>query len=61
MPTSVASIHVKVQGKKLTVLGMGQTNRGQKYIKKAIPIKVAKMSDEQFKTELAAAVNEILS
>lgn len=60
MANGIASIHVRVQRKKLTVFGMGQTNRGQKFIKNHVAIEATRMSDKNFKNELAAAVDEIL-
>lgn len=60
MANGIASIHVRTQRKRITVTGMGQTNRGTKYIKNSVTLKATKMTDKNFKSELAAAVNELL-
>lgn len=60
MTSGIADIHVKVQRKKLTVMGMGKTNRGQRYIRASKDLAVEKMSDEKFKAELATAVTELI-
>lgn len=60
MSHGIATIHVRRQRKKMTVTGMGQTNRGQKYIKETVELLAPEPSDKNFKKELAAAVFELL-
>lgn len=60
MANGIGTVEVKRQRKALTIMGMGQTPRGQKFIKKSIPITAPRMNDKKFKAELAAAVEELL-
>lgn len=59
MTVGIAQIHVKRQRGKLVVQGMGQTPRGQKYIKRSEDIAAPKMTDKEFKAELATAVAKL--
>lgn len=60
MTTGIATVEVRIKRGTLVVQGLGRTTRGQRYIKKAVPITSVKMSDKKFKDELAAAVTELL-
>lgn len=59
MASGIGTVEVKRTHGKLTVQGLGQTPRGQRYIKKAIPLKAQDPSDPKFKEELAAAVEKL--
>lgn len=60
MTSGIATVHVKKARGKIIVEGEGRTPRGQKYLKGNIPLKASKMSDKDFKSELAAAVAELI-
>lgn len=59
MANGIASIEVKAKRGKITVIGMGQSVKGQKYIKDQKELTVHKTSDPKFKGELRTAVTEI--
>lgn len=61
MPKNIAAVHVKNSRGKVSVLGMGQTPRGQKYIREIIDLEVKKIDDPKFKEELATAVEQLMS
>ena len=61
MAKGIAQIHVRPSRGKMTVTGMGQTNRGQRYIKKDEPLEVKQIGDKKFKEELATAVEKLLA
>lgn len=55
-----ATIEVKRDHGKLTVIATGRTPRGQKYIKAKKALSVKSSKDKKFKEEMAAAVAELL-
>lgn len=59
MGKGIAAIHVRRTHKRVIVQAVGQTPRGQSYLKQAVALKVKFIGDENFKIELAAAVKEI--
>lgn len=59
MTLEVGQVHVKRQRGVLVVQGMGQTPRGQKYVKKTVEIDAGKVTDKDFKGKQAAAVAEL--
>lgn len=61
MATKVGSVHVKRVRGKLIVYGMSQTPRGQRFIKKIVPLKATKIRSPEFKSELTAAVEELMA
>lgn len=60
MGHGIGTVEVKTTRGKVHVFGMGQTNTGQKFIRKNIPLQVSKITDKQFKSELAVAIEEML-
>lgn len=60
MVAGIGTVVVRRQRGKLTVQGMGQTPRGQRFIRSAAEINVKQMSDPDFKDELATAVGKLL-
>ena len=60
MANKYTSLHVRKQHGKLTLLGMGRTNRGQKYIKATEEFEVSSMADKKFKSELSAKIEQML-
>ncbi len=61
MSHGIGAIQVKRERGVLVVQGLGRTPRGQKYIKATIPIAAPKMSDKNFKSEMTAAVTEMMA
>lgn len=61
MPAGIGTVEVKKQRGKIVVNGLGQTPRGQNFIRKQKALGVARISDPKFKSEMAAAVTELLS
>jgi hypothetical protein len=57
----VSAIEVKRQRGRLVVVALGQTPRGQSFIKGIGVLNSREMTDESFKTDLAEAVKDILS
>lgn len=55
-----AQIGIKMQRGKVTVFAFGRTERGQKFIKGYVPLKVSSIGDPKFKKEMAAAVASLL-
>lgn len=60
MANKIGQVHVKRERGKLTVIGMGQTPRGQRFIKERVVLNALDTQDPDFKTELAAAVKKML-
>lgn len=60
MTKGIGQVHCRGTRKRMNVIAMGQTAKGQRYIKKVLPLKAKKPSDPAFKQELAAAINELL-
>lgn len=61
MGNGIASVHVKRERGQPTVIGFGQTGRGQKFIRAIKPLKVTSIGSKSFKHELATAVEEMLA
>ena len=61
MTVGIAQIHVKRQRGKLVVQGMGQTPKGQKYIKASEELSVSNIGDKDFKAQMSAAVGKLLA
>ncbi len=59
MGKGIAAIHVRRSHKKVIVQAIGQTPRGQSYLKQAVTLDVRSIADENFKVELAAAIMTI--
>lgn len=59
MAHGIAQIHVRTSRGKLIVQAMGQTGRGQSYLKEAVELTAKTPADPNFKSELAAAVTKI--
>lgn len=55
-----STIDVKVNRGQVVVIAKGRTGRGQSYIKDWRVLAVEKISDPQFKVEMALAVKELL-
>ena len=60
MTTGIAQIHARVTKGHVIVLGMGQTPRGQRYIKNSETLSATSFEDKNFKAELATAVEKLL-
>ncbi len=61
MAAGVRTIHVKRVHGKLVVQGDAQTPRGKKFIRATTELSVKRMSDPDFKAQLAIAVDEMLA
>lgn len=61
MAKGIGTVEIRVQHGKLTVVGLGKTPRGQRYIKESIPLEAKDMFDPNFKTELAEAVEKLFA
>lgn len=61
MANRIGAVHLRKQRGELAVYGLGQTPRGQTFIRKVVPIKATKMDDPKFKDELATAVEQMLA
>ena len=61
MGKGIAQIHVRKMKGHMTVFAMGQTPRGQKYIKSSVPLSAIAPNDKNLKGEIASAVEEMLS
>lgn len=59
MAHGIGTIHVRQEHGKTTVIGMGKTARGQKYIKETTPLTVKSIADPKFKEELKIAVEQM--
>jgi len=60
MAAGIGRIECKRMRGKITVLGNGQTPRGQQFVRKATPLDVASMKDAKFKSEMESAVKAML-
>lgn len=60
MANRIGTIEVRRQRGKLTVQGLGKTNRGQRFIQQTVEIDAKSMADKEFKEQMAAAVKQIL-
>ncbi len=59
MASGFGTIQVKISRGTLTVQGMGETPRGQRYIRQSERLKASRISDPQFKSEMAAAIAKL--
>lgn len=53
------AIEVKIERGQVVVIGLGRTNRGQRFIRAVEPLLVKSISDPNFKAEMAAAVEKL--
>lgn len=60
MAAGIGQVHVRVHKGHVELQGMGQTPKGQRYIKKAEELEAAKFADPKFKGELATAVAKLI-
>ena len=60
MAKSIGQIHVKRERGIMTVIGMGSTPRGQRFINARAALNVKTAGDPNFKKELAIAVSKML-
>lgn len=56
MGKGIGQIHVRGRRNAIEVDGMGQTPRGQRFIRSKSTLKVKSFADKDFKTELATAI-----
>ena len=61
MAERYGTIEVRMEREKLKLVGMGKTGRGQRYIKKTVPIDAKDPRSPDFKKELAKAVTELFA
>jgi hypothetical protein len=59
MGNGIAAIHLRKSHGILVVQAMGQTGRGQRFLKQAVELQAKDPKDPQFKTQLAAAVETL--
>lgn len=59
MKNEFGTIEVRNMRGKLKLVGLAQTNRGQRYIKKAVTIDSPGMSAKDFKEKLALAFEKL--
>lgn len=60
MATGIATIHVRRRRKKVSVIGMGRSPRGQKFVRQIIELQVESLDDPKFKEQMQAAVEQML-
>jgi len=60
MANGIGTVVVRRQRGKLTVQGLGQTPRGQRFIRSAVELDVDQVRDPEFKDEMATAVEKLL-
>lgn len=61
MASGIGTVQVKRMKGKITVLAMGKTPKGQQFIREMRPLLATKVSDPDFKKELAAAVADLFA
>lgn len=61
MSNGIGTVEVKRSRGKLVVQGLGRTARGTKFIRTTTELKAAKLSDKNFKSEMATAVDQMLA
>jgi hypothetical protein len=61
MAARFGTIQVKSVRGRPVLIGMGKTGRGQRYIKKSVPIDCKNIRSKDFKSQLAAAVAELFN
>lgn len=59
MAIQYSTIEVRKMRGKLVLVGLGQTERGQRYIKSQVPIGSTSMTSKDFKSKLASAMTEL--
>ena len=59
MGHGIAAVQVKRSQGILVVQGLGKTPRGQKFLRGVVPLQVKSMSDPEFKSQLAAAIEKL--
>lgn len=60
MAKGIGTVEIRRERGKLVLQGKGQTPRGTKYIKAIEDIATKRVSDPEFKEEMAAAVGKLL-
>lgn len=60
MGYGIGTIEVKRTRDQMVIYGLGQTGRGQKYIKAKEVLGVKSMADPQFKAQLEAGMKKIM-
>lgn len=61
MTDHYGTIEVKKMRGKMTIIGLGKTPRGQRYIKRAIQTEATSSADPKFKAEQTAAVEKLFA
>lgn len=61
MAAGIGTIQVKRERRTLVVQGLGQTPRGQKFIRQTIDLKCKSTADPAFKANLRTAVAEMFA
>lgn len=61
MTNGIGTVEIRRSRGKLVLRGLGQTPRGQKYIKRSVDLGVKNTADPAFKSKLAAAVTEMFA
>ena len=61
MSAGIGTIEVKKKGKTLVIQGLGRTPRGQKYIKKHVPMNAKSTKDPGFKDEMSTILEKMLA
>ena len=61
MTKKLATVHAKQVRGRMRIIGTGQTNTGQAYIKDMKELEVPDLADKRFKDQMKAAVDEMLA
>ena len=61
MSETYGTVEVKRTRGKMTIIGLGRTGRGQRYIKKVVPTEATTPTDPKFKAEQATAVAKLFA
>lgn len=61
MASGIGQVEVRRSRGKLVVRGLGQTPRGQKFIKHSVELSAKSTADPAFKSELKAVVTEMFA
>lgn len=59
MSHHIATVHIRQQRGKLTVVAMGQTPKEQTYIRQSVPLLAHTFAAKDFKSEVAKAVEQL--
>lgn len=59
MNTQYSAIEVRKMRGNLVLVGLARTNRGQRYIKRQVPLGCTSIGSKDFKQKLAIAMGEI--